>query len=95
MIKTYSGAGTTTWSLTIGNDGPGTARDVRIQGITTPSGKPARIIGRDPGKFAVPVAAVLPAAASTVTQITVTGGQPVTVSLTADGGRTTATINGS
>ena len=95
MVKTYSGAGTTTWSLTIGNDGPGTARDVRIQGITTPSGKPARIIGRDPGKFAVPVAAVLPAAASTVTQITVTGGQPVTVSLTADGGRTTATINGS
>ena len=31
--------------------------NLRIQRVTTPSGKPAQIIGRDPDKFAVPLAA--------------------------------------
>ncbi|MDQ0635055.1 rhamnogalacturonan endolyase [Arthrobacter pascens] len=94
MVRTFTGAGTSTWEVTVRNDGPGTVYDVRIQGITTPSGQPAQIIGRDPDKFAVPVAAFLPAAASTVAHITVAGGQPVSVTFTADGGRTTATAAG-
>jgi rhamnogalacturonan endolyase len=94
MVKTFAGTGTTTWELTVRNDGPGRAHDLRIQAITTPSGQPAKIIGRDPNSFSVPVAAVLPAATSTVTHITVAGGQPVTLTLTADGGRTTTTADG-
>lgn len=93
VSKTFSG-GATTWAVTVTNQGPGTARDLRIQGITNPSGQPAHIVGRDPGKFAVPVAAVLQPGTSMVTHITVIGGQPVTVSLTADGGRTTASAAG-
>jgi rhamnogalacturonan endolyase len=73
LVKTYAGAGTTTWEV--------------------PSG-PAQIIGRDPKSFAVPLAAVLPPAASTVTHITVVGGQPVSVTVTADGGRTITTTSG-
>ncbi|HKU11463.1 MAG TPA: polysaccharide lyase family protein [Sinomonas sp.] len=92
LAKTYSG-GATTWALTVRNDGPGTARDVRIHAVSTPSGKPAQVIGRDPSKFAVPVAAVLAPGASTVTQITVAGGSPIAVTLSADGGRTTATAS--
>jgi hypothetical protein len=73
LVKTYAGAGTTTWEV--------------------PSG-PAQIIGRDPKSFAVPLAAVLPPAASTVTHLTVAGGQPVSVTVTADGGRTITTTSG-
>ncbi|MFE5835850.1 polysaccharide lyase family protein [Arthrobacter sp. NPDC056493] len=94
LVKRSAGAGRTTWEVTIHNDGPGNAYDLRIQGVSTPSGQPAQTIGRDPNSFAVPVAAVLTPGGSTVTHITVAGGQPVTVSLTADGGRTNATTGG-
>ncbi|MCH6468644.1 polysaccharide lyase family protein [Sinomonas terrae] len=90
VAKTYSG-GTTTWQLTVRNEGPATAHDLRLQAITAPSGQPAQIIGRDPSKFAVPVAAALTPGASTTAQITVAGGLPITVALTADGGRTATT----
>lgn len=93
VTKTFSG-GATTWAVSVTNEGPGTARDLRLQAITNPSGQPAQVIGRDPGKFAVPVAATLPPGTSTVTSITVVGGQPITVSFTADGGRTTISAGG-
>jgi len=89
--KAYSG-GTTTWALTVTNSGAGSARDLRIASIANPSGQPAKIIGRDPAKFAVPLAATLQPGASSTAHISVLGGQPVTVAVTADGGRTTTTV---
>jgi len=51
------------------------------------------VAGRDPNRFPVPVVGVLAPGASAVTQVTVAGGRPLRVSVSADGGRTTATVH--
>jgi hypothetical protein len=47
--------------------------------------------GRDPNRFPVPVTGILTLSASAATQITVPSGGPLTVLVSADGGRVTAT----
>jgi rhamnogalacturonan endolyase len=83
----------TTWSVTVRNVGTGAAHDVRVSSVSDGQGRPVRVSGRDPNRFTVPVTAVLAPGASAVSKITVPSGEPLTVSISADGGRTTATAH--
>ena len=86
---TRTGSADATWSVTVRNIGTGTAHDVRLTSVTGSTG-PVRVLGRDPNRFPVPVTAVLAPGASARAELTVSDGQPVLVSVSADGGRATA-----
>jgi rhamnogalacturonan endolyase len=79
--------------VTVHNVGNGTAHDVRLSSVTDRKARPVRVIGRDPNRFPVPVAGILAPGATATTDLTVSGGEPLLVSVSADGGRTTATAN--
>jgi rhamnogalacturonan endolyase len=82
-----------TWSVTVRNVGTGAAHDVRVSSVRDGQGRPVRVSGRDPNRFPVPVTAVLAPGASAISKITVPSGEPLSVSISADGGRTTATAH--
>jgi hypothetical protein len=71
------------------------AHDVRLTSVTDRVKRPVQVVGPDPNRFPVPIAAVLGPGASTVTEVTVSGGQPLLVSISADGGRAAATAQSS
>ena len=83
-------SGVHTWRISVRNDGDGTAHDVRVVSVAEKNGKPARVVSRDPNQFPVPIAALLTPGESASTEIRVSGGQPVDIALSADGGRTRA-----
>jgi rhamnogalacturonan endolyase len=83
----------TTWSVTVRNVGTGAAHDVRVSSVSDSQGRPVRVSGRDPNRFAVPVTAILAPGGSAVSEITVSSGGALTVSISADGGRATATAH--
>lgn len=81
------------WTIRIANVGAGSANDVRLDGFAmrAPAGR-ARIAGRDPNRFPVPVAATLPPGGAATTEVTVVDQPPgvgleVTVPFSANGGR--------
>ena len=86
-----TGLGNRTWSVTVRNLGDGAAHDVRVSSITDRTGRQVEVIGRDPSRFPVPITAVLAPGDSAVTEVTVSGGEPLIVSVSADAGRTIAT----
>jgi rhamnogalacturonan endolyase len=90
-----TGSGTRTWSVTVRNVGDEAAYDVRLTAVTDRMNRPVRVVGRDPNHFPVPLAGVLGPGASTVAQVTVSGAQPIVLSISADGGRTTTTVHSS
>ena len=93
ITRTGAHSGRRTWRVTVRNVGNGTAHDVRLNSVTDRHARPVRVIGRDPNRFPVPVAGVLAPGASAVTELTVSGGELLLVSVSADGGRTMATAN--
>jgi rhamnogalacturonan endolyase len=88
-------SGNRTWSVTVRNTGRGAAHDVRFTSITDHKARQVDVIGRDPNRFPVPITGVLAPGAAAVARVTVSGGQPVSISVSADGGRTTATAHSS
>jgi rhamnogalacturonan endolyase len=93
LSATATGSGATR-SVTVRNIGDGVAHDVRLSSVTGGTA-PVSVIGRDPNRFPVPVTALLAPGASAVTELTVSGGQPLLVSISADGGRTTTSAQSS
>jgi rhamnogalacturonan endolyase len=87
-------SGNRTWSVTVRNVGRGAAHDVRLNSVTDGKARRVQVIGRDPNRFPVPIVGVLAPGASAATQVTVPGGQPLLISISADGGRSTATVHG-
>ncbi|MGB8379988.1 MAG: hypothetical protein WCG47_01860, partial [Dermatophilaceae bacterium] len=75
------------------NSGRGVAHDVRLTSVTANNGRPAQVTGRDPNRFPVPIAAVLAPDASAVIQLFASNSAPLAISVSADGGRTTAAAN--
>ncbi|MBO0684120.1 MAG: hypothetical protein J2P45_13245, partial [Candidatus Dormibacteraeota bacterium] len=83
------------WTLRVSNGGAGEANDVRLDGFAfTPPGGPAKtpsILGRDPNRFPVPIAASIQPGGAATTQVTVNlgegAGAPVTAPFSANGGR--------
>jgi rhamnogalacturonan endolyase len=95
VTRTHAGSGMRTWSVTVRNVGDEVAHDVRLTAVTDRMNRPARVVGRDPNRFPVPIAGVLDPGASAGTQVTVSGAQPLVLTISADGGRTTATVHSS
>ena|GEM_PF-726993 len=98
--------GATVWTVEVTNTGGGTANDVRLDGfdpVTPGKDKKAlpTILGRDPHRFPVPVAASIPPGGSSTIQVTVDFTDApyffqtdMQISFTANGGRATTAVVG-
>jgi rhamnogalacturonan endolyase len=86
-------SGNRTWLVTVRNVGVGIAHDVRLSSVTDRKARQVDVVGRDPNRFPVPIAAVLAPGASATAHVTVSGGRPLVVSISADGGRTIVTAS--
>jgi rhamnogalacturonan endolyase len=91
LSATITRSGGRTWLVTVRNVGSGAAHDVRLSSITDRKERPVEVTGRDPNRFPIPIAGVLPPGASAVTRLTVSNSRPLLVTVSADGGRTIAT----
>jgi rhamnogalacturonan endolyase len=91
VVGVSGGRSARTWTIRITNTGAGAANDVRLDGFTV-----ARITGRDPNRFPVPVAASLPPGGDATVEVTADlgpgSGREVAISFSADGGRTRGMI---
>ncbi|WP_377267109.1 polysaccharide lyase family protein [Peterkaempfera sp. SMS 1(5)a] len=91
--------GVRTWQLKITNRGAGAANDVRLDGIGRPDGRGRpdaglAVVGADPNRFPVPVAASIPAGGSVTTTVQIDGSRltrseadRIAIGFTANGGR--------
>jgi rhamnogalacturonan endolyase len=105
LTRVSSQGSTAQWQLELTNQGAGTARDVRLDGVAWPalrSGRVPLINGPDPNLFPVPVAAGIPPGRSATTTLTFTVGNVpagstnrLNISFTANGGRVTGLALGS
>jgi rhamnogalacturonan endolyase len=92
-----------TWTIEVTNTGSGTANDVRLTSFQAERGnQQARIVGRDPGRFAVPITARLAPGESARLQVVVDLSDtpelvhaPFSAMASANGGRTVVTMQGS
>ena len=103
VVRVTRGGSTRAWTIRIANHGDGAANDVRLDGfvIDPDAGRGrgrsgARITSRDPNRAPVPVAASLPAGGAATVEVTAElvpgAGHDVTISFSANGGRTRGTI---
>jgi rhamnogalacturonan endolyase len=89
-----------TFTVRIANTGEGVARDLRLEGFflapVAGPGRAPRVIGRDPNRFPVPVAASLPPGGSATAQVTADlpdlARFDVSIPFSANGGRTRGVI---
>ena len=84
-----------TWKVRVHNAGPGVAHDLRLMSIADPGGRAASVVGPDPNRFPVPITGWLAPGANTDIELTTIGHEPVTITIRADGGRTTTTARAS
>jgi rhamnogalacturonan endolyase len=96
-----------TWRVTVRNTGDTAARDVRFDSVQWRANGRVQVrslppvAGRDPNKFPVPVAASIPPGGEATADLTVDAsgvlggiGSGVEIAVSADGGRTSATVVG-